>query len=93
LYCTYALLPIVGWACLCPYGFLLLVKGIDSLSSKWRVDTYKKVSKATDARSGEITQTFSNIKTLKLFAWQGLFANRITERREIEESLVNKHAA
>jgi len=39
LYCTYALSSLVGWACVCPLGFILLTKGVDSLSRKWRDDT------------------------------------------------------
>jgi len=68
-YCTYALYYLVGWACLCPFGFIGLKMGIDLMSRKWRNGTWKKVGKAKDARSNEINQAFKNIKTLKLYAW------------------------
>jgi len=67
--------------------------GFDLSTTKWRDATWDKVGKARDARTNEINQTFKNIKTLKLYAWQTFFASRISERRDLEESLIFKGEA
>jgi len=52
-----------------PWLFVAGKMGFDLSTRKWRDSTWDKRSKARDARSNEINQTFKNIKTLKLYAW------------------------
>jgi len=68
-YCTYGLYELVGYACFMPWLFVAGKMGFDLSTRKWRDSTWNKVSKAKDSRSNEISQTFKNIKTLKLYAW------------------------
>jgi len=93
IYCTYGLHDLVGYACFLPWLFVAGKMGFDLSTRKWRDGTWSKVGKARDARSNEINQTFKNIKTLKLYAWQSFFAGRISERRDLEESLIFKGEA
>lgn len=61
--------------------------GVDIATRDWREKSWKKKDKATDARSNEINGAFKNVKTLKLYAWSNMFADRITQRRDKEEKL------
>jgi len=69
LYCTYGLHELVGLGCFIPWLIVACKMGFDLSTRKWRASTWQKRSKANDARSNEINQTFKNIKTLKLYAW------------------------
>jgi hypothetical protein len=42
VYCTYSLYYYVGYACICPFFFILLKMGIDIKTRKWRDGTWKK---------------------------------------------------
>jgi len=87
-YCTYALYELFSWGCFCPFVFVGAKMGIDLYSTKWREKTWKKSGKADDARNAEISQTFKNIKTLKLYAWTNIFEERVIQRREKQEALI-----
>jgi len=54
VWCTYSLYTYVGYACICPFFFILLKMGIDIKTTKWRDGTWKKSGKAKDARTSEL---------------------------------------
>jgi hypothetical protein len=76
-YITYALYEVFSWGCFVPFFFVATLTGLDIMLTPWREKTEKKFDRANDARSAEISQTFKNIKTLKLYAWSNIFEKRI----------------
>lgn len=90
LLCTYSLYLKVGYACLLTFLFIGAKMGIDLYTRKWRDGTWKKVSKASDERASEINEAFKNAKTLKLYAWEDVFIDRIKAKRARQERLIYK---
>jgi ATP-binding cassette subfamily C (CFTR/MRP) protein 2 len=69
-------------------GILVLVLGalVNTALAYFNGTVWKQLSKMKDARMNATTESLSNIKMLKLYAWNQNFQNRISEKRDMELS-------
>jgi ABC-type bacteriocin/lantibiotic exporter with double-glycine peptidase domain len=83
----YMLYQRVGVSGFLTFVFIGIKVGQDHYFRKTREKAWKKVGKASDARTNEISEAFKNIKTLKLYNWTETFTNRIKKKRTKQEDL------
>ena len=91
---SYMLFKFFGFSFIFGIATLLLFMFINFLFSKKFKKLQKKQMALKDKRMKKITETFNNIKILKLYAWEDEFKNKINESRENElQNLVERFSA
>ena len=92
-YC-YMLFKFFGFSFVFGIVTLLLFMLINVLFSRKFKKLQKKQMALKDKRMKKITETFNNIKILKLYAWEDEFKNKINDARENElQNLVERFSA
>ena len=74
----------IGASFLSGLGVFFIAFVINSIISKKQARIQKVLMKKTDARVSATTESFNNIKMLKLYSWTEAFERNINEKRDIE---------
>ena len=80
----YMLFKYLGISCIFGFMTMLLFSLINVFFMKYIRDFFKKISFLNDKRLKLITETFNNIKILKLYSWEDEFLKRINNSRETQ---------
>ena len=86
----YMLFQFLGIAFIYGIGTMIFFSIINLFLSKIVRSFFKLVSSLRDTRMKIITETFNNIKILKLYSWEDEFKNRINESRNNEMNTFEK---
>jgi ABC-type multidrug transport system fused ATPase/permease subunit len=80
----YMLFKYLGISCIFGFMTMLLFSLINVFFMKYIKEFFKKISFLNDKRLKLITETFNNIKILKLYSWEDEFLKRINNSRETQ---------
>ncbi len=80
----YMLFKYLGISCIFGFMTMLLFSLINVFFMKYIREFFKKISFLNDKRLKLITETFNNIKILKLYSWEDEFLKRINNSRETQ---------
>ncbi len=77
----------IGASFLAGLGVFFIAFVINSIISNWQARMQKVYMKKTDVRVSATTESFNNIKMLKLYSWIEPFEKAINEKRDDELNL------
>lgn len=84
LLCLYLLYDLLGWSALIGFGCLAVMLPAQILVAKFFVKVQARLLEATDKRLNLTTEVLNCIKTVKFFAWEDAFADRLGKTRAQE---------
>ena len=79
---TAILLYFIGWVALTGLVFMVLTLLLEKVFRAIRLPVLQQEEKHADARIKLITDMISGIRTIKTYAWERIFLNRVAEVRE-----------
>lgn len=82
--CLYLLWSLLGWSAVVGFGCLLFMLPAQILVARFFVNLQKRLLEATDKRLNLTTEVLNCIKTVKFFAWEDAFAERLGKTRKQE---------
>ncbi len=88
--CFLLLSMYIGASFLAGLGVFFIAFVINTFISNWQARMQKVYMKKTDARVSATTESFNNIKMLKLYSWIEPFEKTINEKRDDELNLLWK---
>ena len=80
--CFLLLSMYIGASFLAGLGVFFIAFVINTFISNWQARMQKVYMKKTDARVSATTESFNNIKMLKLYSWIEPFEKAINEKRD-----------
>lgn len=83
---SFMLFQFFGYSFLLGFGILFIALTVNFFIQKKLQQRNKEMLKKKDVRMRVTTETFNNLKVLKLYSWEDEFLNRINKSREEEIS-------
>ncbi|CAO1638019.1 unnamed protein product [Parajaminaea phylloscopi] len=91
--CLYLLYDLLGWSALIGFGCLVVMLPAQILVARFFVNLQKRLLEATDKRLNLTTEVLNCIKTVKFFAWEEAFADRLGKTRKQELRVLKQRSA
>lgn len=88
----YLLWNLLGWSALVGFAFLVVFLPAQILVARLFVKIQKGLLEATDKRLNLTTEVLNCVKTVKFFAWEDAFAERLGQTRRRELSWLRKRS-
>jgi ABC-type bacteriocin/lantibiotic exporter with double-glycine peptidase domain len=71
-------------------GVIFLATFLNIILGKFQAKIQKNIMTKTDERMKITTESFNNIKMLKLYNWTDQFKDKIIDKRKLEQSMIRK---